>query len=358
MRVLISTILLSMSFQTTAQDTIVHKSGKIEAVQVLNLDKGLKLMVYAIADDTIYMSTDNFEKYMIHSPSVKFKIEEKPLTVESSEEKQFENVAKRFPRYEYGKFSIGTNLFALMQFSGRNTRMTIEPEFTLSKKFSLKIPLTIGLSGFDEAYYKDGQTHGANNQYAIYNSIEYDGVLPDIQEYYLWRNYEENTIGEIGIQPKFYFYDKHRHPLSLYALAGFNIGIATYYQYDRYHSFDTTGYQYQDWNGSDWDVLWRTNWDIKEPIRARTAYNSVYYSFDLALGLDFNFSRSICIGLQAGYASQAIPFIKKNDHIYRNVFGGEYETYLDYSPVVRSWGESIRMKFHLIYRFGGKRIEE
>ncbi len=67
MKNLITTLLVLLSLQLMAQDTIVFRTGKVEAVKILSLKKESNLIVYISSNDTIYSNLLNFDKIVLHS---------------------------------------------------------------------------------------------------------------------------------------------------------------------------------------------------------------------------------------------------------------------------------------------------
>jgi len=54
MKNLITTLLVLLSLQLMAQDTIVFRTGKVEDVKILSWKKESNLIVYISSNDTIY----------------------------------------------------------------------------------------------------------------------------------------------------------------------------------------------------------------------------------------------------------------------------------------------------------------
>jgi len=54
MKNLITTLLVLLSLQLMAQDTIVFRTGKVEEVKILSWKKESNLIVYISSNDTIY----------------------------------------------------------------------------------------------------------------------------------------------------------------------------------------------------------------------------------------------------------------------------------------------------------------
>lgn len=358
MKKLLTLSLIIFSFQLIAQDTIVHKSGKIEAVKIIQLDENLDFIVYKSGNDTIYSKVSNFENYKLHSVIKDLSESPKMLKIDGSKNQIFEGLAKRFPRYQYGRFCIATNVVSPLRMNGRNSRITIEPEYRLNNYFSIKTAITLGLNNFDNTYDNQNESYNVSDWYRTdgeYN-IEYDGSIPTIQDnYFLGIRYEENANYSVGLHPKFYIYQKHKKPLSLYFSAGIDLGIATYYQTDRYHTLDTLGSVSQYWDGTSYVSEWRTYWNMNQKKSTRTAYTSLFYRYEVAFGMDFNFSKSVAIGLDLAYSSEATPFKRQNDRVYGSLHGGDYELIYDRIPTL--WRldaiEKLRSRVYLIFRFGG-----
>ena len=151
MKNLLITLIIFLSSQSWAQDTIVHKSGEIEAVKILSLDLDSKLLVYSVGNDTIYTTTDSIDRYILHSDLGNSNIIPIPGDIiENSKDQNFKKRFRNTPLYDYGNFSISTNLTALANILPTNSRVTIEPELQLINKLSIKIPLTYGFKGHQE----------------------------------------------------------------------------------------------------------------------------------------------------------------------------------------------------------------
>ena len=67
MKNLITTLLVLLSLQLMAQDTIVFRTGKVEEVKILSWKKESNLIVYISSNDTIYSNLLNFDKIVLHS---------------------------------------------------------------------------------------------------------------------------------------------------------------------------------------------------------------------------------------------------------------------------------------------------
>ena len=305
MKNLITTLLVLLSLQLMAQDTIVFRTGKVEAVKILSLKKESNLIVYISSNDTIYSNLLNFDKIVLHS---KLEGISDPVVNTASISKRTSEVnIKRsgIKKYNYGQFSVSTNLTALIPLNLTVGRATIEPEYRINELFSVKLPVSIGIPRNRQSYYV--KKPNFDSQYLNYSTAPV--MLGDPYNYL-----SEDIIVQIGVNPKYYPIGKSKKLIAPYLSGAVNFGITKEYGKDYYVQSNTYG------------GAWNTYWNTTTESTVKKEGERNYFNFELLLGLDFNLSKRLTATVETGYASklQELGVSTVVSKVYQRIGEGEY----------------------------------
>jgi len=300
-----------------AQDTLVHSTGKVEAVKILSLKKESNLIVFISSNDTIYSNLLNFDKIVLHS---KLEGSSDPFVNTASISNsigEFNIKRSRIHKYNYGQFSVSTNLTALIPLDLAGGRVTIEPEYRFNNFFSIKAPISIGIPRNRRPY--DSQPY-FDSQYLNYSTgpgfSDPYGVIP------------EDIIVQIGVNPKYYPIGKSKKFIAPYLSGAVNFGIYKDYGNDYYVQSDTSGSSNTQYNPSTgiYSYTWNTYWNTTTESIVEKEGGRNYFNFELLLGLDFNFSKRLTATVETGYASrlqeQGVSTVVPK--VYQRIGDGEY----------------------------------
>ena len=305
MKNLITTLLVLLSLQLMAQDTIVFRTGKVEEVKILSWKKESNLIVYISSNDTIYSNLLNFDKIVLHS---KLEGSADPVVNTASISKRTSEVnIKRsgIKKYNYGQFSVSTNLTALIPLNLTVGRVTIEPEYRINELFSVKLPISIGIPRNRRSYYV--KKPNFDSQYLNYSTAPV--MLGDPYNYL-----SEDIIVQIGVNPKYYPIGRSKKYIAPYLSGAVNFGIAKDYGKDYYVQSDTYG------------GAWNTYWNTTTESTVKKEGERNYFNFELLLGLDFNLSKRLTATVETGYASklQELGVSTVVSKVYQRIGEGEY----------------------------------
>jgi len=318
MKNLITTLLVLLSLQLMAQDTIVYNTGKVEAVKILSLKKESNLIVYISSNDTIYSNLLNFDKIVLHSKLEGSSDRVVNTASISNSTGEFNIKRSRIHKYNYGQFSVSTNLTALIPLYVTGGRVTIEPEYRFNNFFSIKAPISIGIPRKSHVYY---QLPGFTYTYTDYST-------PPTMTYLSSIIMIEDVIVQVGVSPKYYPMGKSKKYVTPYFGAAVNIGLMKDYGADYYVQSDTLGSSSYEYNPStgNYSYTWNTYWNTTTESIVEKEGERNYFNFELLLGLDFNFSKRLTATLETGYASrlqeQGVSTV--DPKVYQRIGDGEY----------------------------------
>jgi hypothetical protein len=330
---------LLLIFKTAeSQDTLIFNNGDTAKIDLISIDESKGLLMYIDKSDTIFVSSGIIKEYRIHS-EVEHTLPES--IVKSAEESGSKYVVKHGfltqPGEErIGKFAVSTSLTSLLENSPEKYRLhyalnrviTIEPEYFLSHKLSLKMPIEIGVSRIK-------LTPDNIDVWSMYSSWSYSEP-PTINVSYFNDSYwtysylhPQNLIFQLGL------YTKHFSSIPrknyLYFSQGLNFGIDDIYALDMYHHIS-----YNEQNDY-WDVL-------VERIIAKK--NQVYFfKYELLGGLNWSLGRIVSLTMETGLAFKLISKGKIEDHVYRSIETSDYE--LSYTHLYDNKQFNKRIIFHL-----------
>lgn len=251
---------------------------------------------------------------------------------------------KAHMKHAYGPLSISTNLTSLISYRPFNNKVTIEPEYQFSDRFSLKIPIGIGL----KRSYTVGtlEEFSGYSSYYRYNNNNFDpNVVPNIVEM-PYRKYVEDIIVQGGVNPKYYFNGKSLNILSVYGSLGLNVGIADQYKLHLYDRLDSTSYY------NSWQQTQVYEWRIREEQAIYQNHQFVFFNYEILFGVDINFSRRITCTYEMGYVSKLMGKPTWEDRIYTAIHDQDYV--LNYEGPINDTGRrksTFRSRLLLTFRF-------
>jgi hypothetical protein len=337
-------------------DTIIKSDGTVLQVDIIDIRKDTDVLIYNYNGKRTIVSLSSLQTYKLHSSLDEKEDNTNTTSVSAISEAYFK--PKKVMQYEYGLWSLSTNLTALMPVDPMNVRMTIEPEYEINSRFSVKFPLMIGLApkfqtDFNYAYTYLG--YGGD-----YFSDYIPGAMPEF-EVIPNRRQVESTVVQAGVNPKYYFNHKSKNIISFYGGLALNVGIADAYSMRRYDRVDTTGYMSSTWNGSFYETEWRTYWQHHETEELYLENNQFnYFNYEVLLGFDFNFSQHLTATFEMGFSSTLYSSTAlATDKVYTAIHNeNNYVQTFDGRNVSHSGGHMFtRGRLLLTYRFGGKRLK-
>ena len=208
-------------------------------------------------------------------------------------------------KYNYGQFSVSTNLTALIPLNLTVGRVTIEPEYRINELFSVKLPISIGIPRNRRSYYV--KKPNFDSQYLNYSTAPV--MLGDPYNYL-----SEDIIVQIGVNPKYYPIGKSKKLIAPYLSGAVNFGITKEYGKDYYVQSNTYG------------GAWNTYWNTTTESTVKKEGERNYFNFELLLGLDFNLSKRLTATVETGYASklQELGVSTVVSKVYQRIGEGEY----------------------------------
>lgn len=258
--------------------------------------------------------------------------------------------------FKYSNWSISSNLtsplrelivsnsYARRYGFSDNIVLTVEPEYRLNDKFSVKFPFRFGarFKKFPFEQIIDVDSWGESSGWMYDGTPDANGIpAPRLWGIWYEKGYPHgrNLIAQIGINPKLYPNGQVKN--ALYIGLGVHGGISDFYQVDYYHTLDTSTYYGR---------------IVEERAEVSTNYG-FYFRFEGMIGMDFNFSKSICLSIETGYTSVINNTGNKPDNVYARINNGEYQpvysgVYEDYHYT--SWYNHMFNRIYLVYRFGGE----
>ncbi|MFT6921105.1 MAG: hypothetical protein ACJA1C_000099 [Crocinitomicaceae bacterium] len=375
-----------------SQDNVVLRDGRIKHVEITEVNEKEGLLYYVRGKKTLSYSLEDVLEYekdgQVYSKNLKSDKFEKQVV---SSYKTYSTFFKRPPKFEYSPYSISASFG--MPFSNRyqstaidlfftvNPRISIEPEYRFVDWFSLKMPVVFGLNTQKDVIETNGLTsefgyfdfkspytdpgdredhYGVVYNYVSHNN--YNSQSPELGSYYGSYGRGAYQPGlhtrelkfQIGLAPK--IYPMRGKMFSFYFSPSIHFGIGNYNQVDYFANFvkdpytNTDGVLVESWNLIDEDV-------ISTPI------DFSYWKVEILTGIDFNVTKNINFGYEIGFGSKELnPVGAKDDKIYMSLDGAEPEllaTYPFISRVGFDWASGyVINRFLLVYKFGGKKIEQ
>ncbi len=349
MKKTISSILFCLCMLTSAQDRLVLKSGDTLNVRVIAIDELKNIIVYVDDLDTIIADLDFVTSKIIVSNAS----QTIPETLNANAAESFSDYKHKIrffddpAGYGYGKFSLNTNLTSLFKFDeslydkhfGLNSALSIEPEYSVSKTLSIKLPVLIGLNRVEP----DGSYLYYTNMFTYYREFQ----EPQIDPYYFEEDYSyeypllhpPNIIFQVGLYTKHFGKNAYKSKNNLYFSQGLSIGRGEYYANNFYIAYELDEYNYYN------QVDQRINFSKNE---------FTYLRYEMMIGLLLKYWKNFNISFESGISTGMTNKGEKEDISYRKIGNGEYLPL--HTNVYEKSGNIIMInRINLVYRFGGHR---
>lgn len=367
-RILFTFIFIIVANIVAAQDTLVYVTNELQAVQITKIDKEAREITYQLGGESASIGFSALLRYKYQGTWVQI---EAGNNKSHGDEKT--GLFTKLGTYRYGKWAISYNLaspfLSVLSVVNKNNRtffsnnalISIEPEYFISDKFSLKFPVYLGLPNFklpitETIDRQNVPTTAVDEGGLLYKSTLYwryqieldNAVLPIIDGKYENEDAPEHgrrLLAQIGVHPKWFPYGQSKN--ALFIGQGLDLGIGDMYAIDYFHTWETSnGSSVEDW-------VW-----TEERIELRTD-NTLFFRYEATVGVSFNFGNALNLSIETGYSTPMKNSGKDGDRVYRRIFkSGAYEQIHAevYNEDKGSWGRIIN-RLHLVYRFGGERRE-
>lgn len=381
-----------------SQDTLVYADGSFHEVKITSIDTLNRTVQYirkntncAISLDDLIAYKHNEKWYSKEGDSGEFSVSENSLYQLKP------HFFVRPAKHTYSKYSISVGYSPASADFGNlerrlysalfnhNASIRIEPEYTLHPKFSLKIPIVIGLGIQDESF--DITYPRQNTDYQYYSTYYFQFYQQDAypslpllvrrneaSNSFYYDDYKDvhksELLWQVGITPKFYPFGQTRN--ALYISQSINWGRGNYNSVDYYYEFKDSIYAYT-WP----DPI--VHWNLQSETAVVTKNSFHYFRFETLIGINFNLSSSLCFSIESGFSTVMqnkgttpdYVYMKVPDQNYQVIYSGVYNVnqneevinpnyHYNYGPFSNGGlthsGKMIN-RIHLVYKFGGKRID-
>jgi hypothetical protein len=349
MKPVILLLLVLIAANSFGQDTLFYKDGNVKAVQIIEMDKLAKLVGYISEGDTIYAAISSFDR-VVYAGRVSSSngISKTAVIIDTEKAKDaVRSNVKLNPKYLYGKWAVSTNLTSCFENGGNfvfatNRVFSVEPEYFVHDRFSIKMPIHLGLEG-DEV----SRDYYGNTNYRM-NDLNGD-VLPTVRYLESGRRYrtlghKRDLLFQIGINPKYYF--KGQRNFSWYFSQGFYISRINLNRADYY-------YTYEKYTNNMGDFYW------ERPNIVAESFDEKRWGFryEGAIGLAINVTKNLGLTTEFGYTTVIKSENEGFDRVFIREGEGEYvsDPFVVQHKVSYPSGQFLLPYFrvHLVYRFGG-----
>ncbi len=357
-------LMLCAVFNGSAQDTLFFKNGNVLPTQIIKIDSVAALIEYKLNEQSINQAIKSFDKIIYQGKEMNL---DYWLSRDSNQNEDLTNqqILKANP-YSYGKFAVSTNLTSLIAGRQRDKRrlfyensyFSIEPEYWVNDRFSIKIPILIGLH--PNKYSNPYEVNVTYNSWSyILQFHEDEASLPDPtianrSELYFNSN-AEGHIRELdyqfGITPKFYLTKNTK--VSPYIGQSLNVGFVNLRTIDYFMTFSVE-------KNIPTDTYFHTFRTERQVIsNSQTAV----FKYEGMFGLNFNFTRTLNFSTEVGYSNINRATNKEPDRVYiRTSETDDFELVkTSVFNATELYSYSLRRQYfarvHLVYRFGGKKNE-
>jgi hypothetical protein len=317
MRNILLLFVLLFCISAFPQDTLVFISGDTVAVEVLTVDTVHGLIHYVFLGDTIIVADRNINISKIHSntgssiPGIYYKANISPS--DRFEEKY--GLLNRPVADRSNSLAISIYLTALLESSPRNFRihstmnrvLLLEPEYLISNKLSLKMPLGIGISKVEPPLN--------SHVWDMYSGYYYDS-LPLILDTnrIINSHWAYSIVHPMNLKFQLGFYAKHSFNFSrksyFYLSEGIDFGLADIYSLELYYS--------QVYNI---DQYWELN---EERIEVKTN-NIFFFNAKVIGGLSLGIGKSVALNVDGGVSLRISGKSNKEDLIFQSINHSDYE---------------------------------
>lgn len=298
-QIFIITLLLT-AFTSLAQDTLFLKSGEIEIVELISVNKKAELLYYKSGTKTSVRTFESLKAYTNYAGADETNW---PLFEGQTESYMQEHYAVQSSSYDpskytYGKFSVGVNLLScLTAYSDKfdfslasNYNQGFYLQYDFSSKFGLRLPARIGFS-------RAKGTYPASSLFISYY-------------------HAKDLVFEVGLEPIFMM-DNNRK-ISPYLMPGLYTGLVG-------------------------GVIANTDPITYNLISYSVMGPSNYFRTAMNAGVQFNFAKRLQLNLEFG-----INYNTSRIYYYYN--------YNNSTVIFKNTNPRIGMQaaVNLVYRFGGK----
>ena len=246
---------------------------------------------------------------------------------------------RRKPAHKVRPFSIGITgsykFFETNSYDFKNLffsdipTIRIEPEYRISERFSIELPIVMGF-GFNKeqnditstypipTYFYGSYSSGAY-EYTDYVYWRYQldhSQLPTVRD--VWTSYSSEPIHikelhyQGGVQFKWYPIGQSR-TAAFYLGNSFNVGLGNINQVDIYATFDTiTADVSSSWSPPDYEE----HWFAREERAVLNRSNFVYFRYECAAGLDFHLSSFFNLSIEGGFSTLMLGNNRPVDRIF------------------------------------------
>lgn len=187
--ILALSVYFSSAFSVRSQDTLVDKKGNLRIGKILFYDQSYNLISFSSGTDTIYLDMTEITEPSFNQErigKVPFYITKSPASKAYVHKM---GIAKQQPNFTYSPYSFGINVFSLIRpeamldrdidrFFASNRNIDVFFQKEIRTDLALRFPMRIGISPINQVIIKE---------------IGYN-----------WE-YSKEIIGDIGIEPLFYF---------------------------------------------------------------------------------------------------------------------------------------------------------
>ena len=316
--ILFLVILLTGVVHVRAQDTLVYKSGEVQAVTIIEVDENLGIIGYVHNADTSFIDMKAISDYILHSTLGE---NENALDMSQTANNSPSHVKSvnirngRFSKYTYGRYSVGANMLAPISAVLTGTQrfwsanVSLYAEYLVNDHFALRIPVRIGKNLF--------LSHADSDSIPMHN---------------LRRSDRREIILEFGFEPVFYLGGQVKY--AFYLKPGIYYGFEHIRTYKYYYDFATTyGFGY-----SVYDVY-------------SIGKSKGYINYAFGFGVLFNLCKALNLSTELGFGrGEKAGYITK--HYEKDISSVDYVLVSQYTSNAPYNG--FAASFNLVYRFGGK----
>jgi hypothetical protein len=347
MRIILLFLFIILLNKAFSQDTLYLNNGDTLAVKFIAADEDNGLIVYSIGSDTTFMSmrlVKTLNIYSGFSDRLPGDMLEKADKIEKHHVDKYEFFNSPAPDQK-GLCAVSANLTSLipnLKESYRlhyaiNSVLTIEPEYYISDKMSIRIPVCIGIN---RKKPPASYTNVWNRYYFPCDPAETPRMDPT---YFTndFSGYNElhapNMVFQVGV------YTKHFSSISkrnyIYFTQGLNFGEDNYFAHD-YHDYLVYS-ESQCW------------YPYKEML---TVYDNpaYYFRYELLIGMNISMGRHLCLNLESGPSIRMGSYGKKDDHLYRSLNNSDSVLIHTHHFEEKNVRTLLTFRISLAYRFRGK----
>ncbi len=362
MRVFLIGFILCSVFYCNAQDTLFYKNGNVLPTQIIKVDSAAAIIEYKLDGQSINQAIKSFDRIVYNGEEMNL---DYWFSRDSNRNEDLTNqqILKANP-FSYGKFAVSTNLTSLIAGRQRDKRrlfydnsyFSIEPEYWINDRFSIKVPIIIGLHPNEySSPYEVNVTYNSWNYLIEFHEDEVslpDPVIANRTELYFNSN-SEGHIRELdfqfGITPKFYLTKNTK--ISPYIGQSFNVGFENLRTVDYFMTFSVE-------KNIPTDTYFHTFRTERQVI---SNSQTTVFKYEGMLGLNFNLTRTFNFSTEVGYSNRNKASNKEPDRVYIRTSETD-EFVLAKTSVFNAeelYSYSFRRQYfariHLVFRFGGKK---